>query len=70
MHHADGLYQHENAAYRNKVSNNCTLLGINTFADCAMAEIVADAANRKGAEGSLNEVSGLLMMISSGLTPS
>jgi len=45
-------------------------LGVNTFADCAIVGIVADAANKEGAEGSLNEVSGLLMMISSGLTPS
>ena len=58
MHYADGLYRHENAACRNKVSNNCTSLEINTFADCATAEIVADAANKEGAEVSPNEVSG------------
>jgi len=58
VHYADGLYRHENAACRNKFSNNCTPLEINTFADCAMAEIVADKANKEGAEVRLNEVSG------------
>lgn len=46
------------------------LWGSTPFADCAMAEIVADAANKEGAKVRRNEASALLMMVSSGLTPS